>query len=176
MGEGEEVALAVFAMLRFFEKWNWEGKHSHFQMWIVCVSSTAAIYIFFSACLKYFVIRFKARRKEGLRKERRERGKGRGLTIFYGLYADALTSGALLALEGLRSVPPPTRVCQILERVNSWPVSLLHQTNPEPINPTSFLGSGHCPPALITPGTGTRQLGTALSLTAHLPVIQTSPS
>ena len=34
-------------------------------------------------------------------KERRERGKGRGLTIFYGLYADALTSGALPTLERL---------------------------------------------------------------------------
>lgn len=77
---------------------------------------------------------------------------------FYFLCFDTLTSEALLTLEVLSS------------RVNHSSKSRLFKwapTNPEPtFSTTSFLGLSHfCTTihfALITPGPGTRQLGTAL--------------
>lgn len=58
---------------------------------------------------------------------------------------DALTSGALLILEGLQ----PPRINQFLERVNNWPLTCLSNANqliqnpcPQPPPLSSFLHSG----------------------------------
>lgn len=95
-------------------------------------------------------------------KEKQLRPTALIIQVFHFLCSDTLTSGALLILEGLLSPPPLPQVSQFLEIANNslkWKA-----TNPEPTPPPSLLWSshppGHHPPALITPGPGTRQTGT----------------